>query len=132
MVCTDSVCLSVCLSASLSLCLPLSLSLSLSLSLGYCRSYELFINEWKVEFVKADCEDSGRLGETLAQVALSLSLPLFLLLLLSLALSLARSLARARARLRSLPYAVSMQCSASDYAYLWQVWLPRRALASTK
>ena len=31
------------------------------------RRYDLFINEWKVEFVKADCEDSNRLGETLAQ-----------------------------------------------------------------
>ena len=33
----------------------------------YDSLYELFITEWMVEFVKADCEDSGRLGETLAQ-----------------------------------------------------------------
>jgi hypothetical protein len=33
----------------------------------YDSLYELFIAEWKVEFVKADCEDSTRLGETLAQ-----------------------------------------------------------------
>eukprot|EP01052_Picozoa_sp_SAG31_P038076 SAG31_NODE_5019_length_2799_cov_2.490000_1_plen_473_part_10 len=33
----------------------------------YDSLYELFITEWKVEFVKADCEDSTRLGETLAQ-----------------------------------------------------------------
>ena len=33
----------------------------------YDSLYELFITEWLVEFVKADCEDSTRLGETLAQ-----------------------------------------------------------------
>ena len=33
----------------------------------YDSLYDLFINEWNVEFVKADCEDSGRPAETLLQ-----------------------------------------------------------------
>jgi hypothetical protein len=34
----------------------------------YDSLYELFITEWMVEFVKADCEDSTRLGETLVSI----------------------------------------------------------------